>query len=312
MGNLIKIEGKNDFLNMNEIPMHPEEEIEKMLWENKGILGSDIYLLSRQITSYGGSDRIDILGLDSDNNIVIVEVKDEEVDERVISQVMRYAFWVETNPDSVKTLYLEKKDKEEDFEFDWSQKPSIRILIVAPSFNQDIRKLVGKVNYEIELIELKKFNDGKNDLIFVNQLDSQEVKPYKASTLRYSGEYGEEFYKSQRNPNSVPIFLKIADLMGEYIKNKGWNLVRSNNKNYISFKYGFPVVCGVKWIGSKSLALFFKISKETAESIKIQDFPLLRYEDQWNEASYKIDSVNLDLTKFDKLFEASYKSISGK
>lgn len=152
VSNLIKL-GNYDFANMNEIDMHPEEQIEKMIWENKGIL-PDIFLLSRQVISYGGSDRIDLLGLDSDNNIVIIEVKDEEVDERVISQVMRYAFWVETNPDSVKVLYSEKKGEEENFEFDWSQTPSIRILIVAPSFNQDVRKLISKVNYDIELIEM--------------------------------------------------------------------------------------------------------------------------------------------------------------
>lgn len=296
---------------MNEIAMHPEEEIEKMIWENKGIL-PDISLLSRQVQSYGGADRIDLLGLDSDNNIVIIEVKDEEVDERVISQVMRYAFWVETNPDSVKTLYLEKKDKVEDFEFDWSQEPSIRILIVAPSFNQDVKKLISKVSYDIELIELKKFNDGKNDFIFVNQLDSQEIQPHKASTLKHTGEYNEEFYKSQRNPNSVPIFMKVADLVEGYIKNKGWDLKRGNNKNYISFKYGFPNVCGVKWIGTLSFGIFFKVSKEFAESINIPEFPLYKYEEQWNEATYKVDSVNIDLKKLDDLFEASYKAISGK
>ena len=106
--NLIKIKGKETISNMNEIEIHPEEIIEKLLWENKDIL-PDIYLLSRQVPSYGGSDRIDILGLDSDNNVVIIEVKDEEVDENVILQVMRYAFWVETNPDSVKSLWYEKK-----------------------------------------------------------------------------------------------------------------------------------------------------------------------------------------------------------
>lgn len=311
MGNLIKIEGKSDFLNMNEIPMHPEEEIEKLLWENKGIL-QDIYLLSRQVISYGGSDRIDLLGLDSDNNIVIIEVKDEEVDEKVISQVMRYAFWVETNPDSVKTLYLEKRDKPEDFEFDWTRESSIRILIIAPSFNQDIKKLIGKVNYPIELIELKKFNDGKSDFILVNPLETQESKPYKASTLRYTGAYDREFYESQRNPESVSMFLSVADKMEEYLKNKGWNLVRSNNKNYISFKSGFRIVCGVHWIGSRSFGLLFKIPKEKANTINIPEFPLLRYEDEWNQALYKIESADVDFRKLDELFEGSYKAISGK
>ncbi len=252
VSNLIKIKDKDTLLNMNEIEIHPEEAIERLLWENKGML-PDIYLLSRQVQSSSGSERIDLLGLDSDNNVVIIELKDEDVTEEVILQVMRYAFWVEANPDSIRTLWLEKKNKPEDFEFDWTQKLELRILMIAPSFNQDVRKLINKVSYKIELIEFKKFNDGESDFIFLNQLENRRDPLYKPTALRYSGEYDEEFYKSQRNPNSVPIFLKIANTIEEYLRNKGWNLTRSNNRSYISFKYGFPIVCGIKWIGSKSM-----------------------------------------------------------
>ena len=227
--NLIKIKNKKEILNMNEIEIHPESEVEKLVWENKKIL-PDISLLSRQVPSYTGSDIIDILGLDNDNNIVIIEVKDEEVDENVISQVMRYAFWVETNPDSVKSLWYEKKENLEEIEFDWNKSINIRILVVGPSFNQDVRKLISRVKYKIELIELKKFNDGEEDYIFVNQIEEQELSPHKASTLKYTGEYGEEFYKSQRNPNSVPGFLKVTEMMEAHIKKKGWTLTRSNSE----------------------------------------------------------------------------------
>ena len=47
---------------------------------------------------------MDLVGLDKDNNIVIIEVKDEIVEESVISQVMEYAMWLESNPDLIKTL----------------------------------------------------------------------------------------------------------------------------------------------------------------------------------------------------------------
>ncbi len=312
--NLIRIKRQKELLNMNEIEIHPEEEVEKLLWENKGIL-SDIYLLDRQVPSCDGSKKVDILGLDNDNNIVIIEVKDEEADEDVILQVMRYAFWVETNPDSVKSLYLEKKEKKEGFDFDWGQKLNIRILIVAPSFSEDVKKLISRVKYNIELIELKKFNDGDSDLIFINQIDNEDNPSYKASALRYTGEYNEEFYKSERNENAVPHFMKVAELMETYLKQKGWNLNRKHNKNYISFKYGFPNVCGVEWIGSKTFAVFFKVSKEVSDTINVQNDSVDKYEysDRWNQIDYKVISPeSFDIKDFDTLFEAAYKNISGK
>ncbi|MBS3094151.1 DUF91 domain-containing protein [Candidatus Pacearchaeota archaeon] len=313
VSNLIKIKSKKELLNMNEIDMHPEEEIEEMLWNNKIL--SDIYLLNRQVPSYDGSKKIDILGLDNDNNIVIIEVKDEEADEDVILQVMRYAFWVETNPDSVKSLYLEKKDKEEGFGFEWNQKSNIRILIVAPSFTEDVRKLISRVKYNIELIELKKFNDGESDLIFINQIETEENPSYKPSVLRYTGEYGEEFYKTQRNEIAVPQFMKVVEMMESYLKQKGWNLKRKQNQSYIAFKSGFPIVCGVEWIGSKSFALFFKVPKEISDRININNSSIEKYDysERWNQIDYKIISLDfLNMKEFDALFEASYKNITGK
>jgi len=40
--------------------------------------------------------------LDNENNIVIVEIKDEMVNESVLYQVTRYALWVEAHPDAIK------------------------------------------------------------------------------------------------------------------------------------------------------------------------------------------------------------------
>lgn len=310
--NLIKIENKDATLNMNEIEIHPEEKLEKLLWENKAIL-PDIYLLSRQVPNYSGSDRIDLLGLDNDNNVVIIEVKDEEVDNKVIVQVMRYAFWVEENPDSIKSLWYEKKDGGDKIEFDWNQKLNIRVIIVGPEFNADIRKLKNKVNYPIELIEIKKFNDGKADFILVNQVKDEKTTNSKPSSLRYTGEYNEEFYASQRNPSSVPNFMKTAEKMENYIKSKGWDLTRNNNKNYISFKYGFPIVCGTQWTGSKSYDIFFKVKKEDYENFKTpQGFDEHGYEDNWKQAYFIVRQHDFDIKQFDKLFEAAYKNITGK
>ena len=143
----------------------------------------------------------------------------------------------------------------------------------------------------------------------MNKVMAEEEKPAKpVSTIR---EYDEEYYKDHYNPKSAKEFWELANKIENHIKKKGWNLTRSNNKGYISFKYGFPIVFGITFIGSKSFCLFFKISKETLDKIEIEGYKPYRYEDQWKQVLYKVESSDIDLKKFDPLFEAAYENIVG-
>jgi len=309
MANLILLKGKDETINMNEIAVHPEEQIERILFETKNII-PDVCLLKRQLQTYAKEDRIDIVGLDNENNILVIEIKAEMVDESVIPQVLRYAVWVETHPDAIKSIWLEQKDKPKDIDFDWEKDFDLKLLIIGPSFKPSVQKLINRITYPVELIEFKKFNDGCSDYIFLNKLIIEDEKPATpVSTVR---QYDEDFYKKQYNPASAKEFWLLCNRLEDYIKAKGWNLTRSNNKGYVSFKYGFPIVFGVIFSGSKSFCLFFKISKETTESIKIKDHEMLRYEEQWNQALYKIESGSLNLELFEPLFEEAYKNIVGK
>lgn len=308
MANLILLKGKHETINMNEIEVHPEEHIEKIIFETKNIL-PDVFLLKRQLQTYTKEERIDLVGVDNENNILIIEIKDEIVDESVIPQVLKYTVWVETHPDAIKSIWLEQENKPEDLIFDWEKEFNLRVLIIGPSFKPSVQKLINRITYPVELVEFKKFNDGTNDYVFLNKLIIEEEKVVRpVSTIR---EYGEEFYKQYYNLNSAKEFWKLSNRFEEYIKTKGWNLTRSNNKGYVSFKYGFFIVFGVSFIGSKSFCLFFKISKETAQKIKIAGHEMFRY-DQWNQALYKVESGEIDLNKFEPLFVAAYKNIVGE
>lgn len=307
MANLILIKNRKETVNMNEIEVHPEEAIEKIIFETENIL-PDVFLLKRQLQL--PKDRIDLIGLDKENNIVIIEIKDETVDESIIPQVLNYAIWVESHPDSIKSIWLEQKNPPEDFSFDWEKEYKVKIIVVAPSFRPAVQKAVNRINYPVDLIEFKKFTDGVQDYIFLNQLLIEEEKIIRpVSTVR---EYTEEFYKQHRNPKSAEKFWTLANRIEKYIKEKGWNLERSNCSFYISFKYGFPQVFGVQFLGSKSFALFFKIPKKVAEKIKVPGYKIHRYEDQWKQVLYKVESADINLKKFESLFIASYNNIVGQ
>ena len=118
MPNLFWKNNKNKTVNLVEQKFKSEEEFEKYIYNNKELL-SDIFIINRQIRARGGREIPDIIGIDNDGNVIIIEMKNTIVDENILPQVLKYALWAQTNPDSIKLLWSECKDKPEDIDIDW-------------------------------------------------------------------------------------------------------------------------------------------------------------------------------------------------
>jgi hypothetical protein len=83
-------------------------------------------------------------------------MKNKEVDAAVIPQVLEYAIWAESNPDSVKNLWLEAKDRPEDLTPDWDEY-GLRVIVVAPYIDRTTLEHVTKINYPVDLIEVSRW-----------------------------------------------------------------------------------------------------------------------------------------------------------
>lgn len=72
-----------------------EERLEDWIERDPSVLGMELAVLGRQVrTPYGG--RIDLLGMDSNGNTVILELKRDQTPRDVVAQVLDYASWVKT------------------------------------------------------------------------------------------------------------------------------------------------------------------------------------------------------------------------
>ena len=305
MQNLVWKNDKNITTNLAEGGFNSEREIEEYLC-NTGEFIDDIFIISNQIRAGNQVDIPDILAVDNDGNIIIMELKNTTVDEDILPQVLKYAIWAETNPDSVKSLWLETKNRPDDISIDWDNL-SIKIVVIAPKIKKSVVRVADAINYELELIEIKKFVDGKNEFVLMDKVEDD--KEYKNKiTTKGKVEYNEEFYKSERNPNSVSRFLTVEKKIEKYCTDMGWNLQRNRNRSYIGFKHGTRLVFGIDWLGTLSFGLFFKIPKSVALNTRIKGVELLRYKEEWKQAVYKIDD-KIDLKDFDQIFQAAYKNI---
>lgn len=71
-----------------------EENLEDWISERPGFLGEAILIIGRQIIIPGINDRLDILGLDSNGNSVIIELKRGKIKDPVDMQALRYASYL--------------------------------------------------------------------------------------------------------------------------------------------------------------------------------------------------------------------------
>lgn len=286
-------------------PFESEEEFEKIIFETPEIL-EDIFLIKRQIRGGSKSGIPDIVGIDNDGNICIVEMKNVTVDASIIPQVLQYAFWAETNPDSIKSLWLECEGKPDDLSVSWDSF-QVRIIVIAPTVLRSTLDIVNKINYPVDLIEVKRWIEGNNHLLLVNELEEDKRRQIKqvSGLEKYDG----DFYKKEYNRNSAREFVKHVREVESIIKQRGWTLKTKFNKHYCGFKAGFFNAFGIKWIGSKTFAFFFKLDKKQAENIPIR---MTRYDSQWKDAVYYIEPGKTKTKKFLPLFKAAYRKLTGE
>ncbi len=279
-------------------PFTSEQEFEQTVFDTPAVLG-DIYLLKRQIRGGTKPGIPDIVGIDSEGKVCVIEMKNADVDASVIPQVLEYAIWAETNPDSIKTLWLEASNRPDDLEVDWDDY-SVRVLIIAPSIDRSTLEHVNKIAYPVDLIEIARWSHNKDSWLLVNKLEplsSKKVKPVTGLKT-----YDQAAYEELYNPKSVPGFVKVCRAVQQVAAKNGWPVDGKFNKYYFGCKVGNYVVFGVKWLGSRSYALFFKVPETFARNTKVQGYKILRYEKLWHEVVFPVTGDNIQLGRFTAFF----------
>lgn len=285
-------------------PFKTEADFEKIVYENSELM-KDIFLLKRQIRGGNKSGIPDMVGIDTDGNICIVEMKNVPVDASIIPQVLQYAFWAETNPDSIKSLWLESDNRPEVIQPSW-EKIQIRIVIIAPEIQKSTLDLVEKINYIVDLIEIRRWVEDENEILMVNKLEPEIRKT--ARPVSGQPVYDEKFYKSLFNKTSVDDFLRYTYELEKYVNKQDWPLSLKFNKHYTSFKAGFFNAFGIKWIGTKTFAFFFKLDESEAKAISIK---MTKYDSQWGEAVYYIEPGKTKIKDYAALFSAAFRKLNG-
>jgi hypothetical protein len=294
--------------NLISKPFGSESEFEKYVFENQELLG-DVYIIHRQIRTGSREGIPDMIGVDQDARICIIEMKNIEVSEDILPQVLGYAIWADTNPDSIKAIWLEAKHKPEDIEIEWDNL-EVRVIVIAPDFRATVPRMAGKIGYPIDLIQIQRFGFEDEEFLLVDVL-AEKPSP-KVGTTKVMEEWDWDFYEREHGKEATQHFRKAVEAIAAFVEKQGWDLPYNLNKYYTGFKLGNRVVIGVYWGGTHAWNVGIKIPKESAEDFAGSDWEFQRYDSDFNNAVFRPkDWKAQEIHELEPLMIAAYKYISG-
>lgn len=295
--------------NLINKPFETEAQFEKYIFDNQELLG-DVFIIHRQVRTGSREGIPDMLGVDQDARICIIEMKNVPVSEDVLPQVLSYAIWAETNPDSIKAIWLESLNKPEDIEIEWDNF-EVRVIVIAPDYMPTVPRMAGKIGYPIDLFQVRRFCFEDDEFLLVEVLE--EVKPTKAVTTKYKQEWDRSYYESEHGKKATDQFLNAVAGLEKIVTGEGWGLPYNINKYYTGFKFGYRIVFHVAWAGTHVWDVRFTVPKDVAEKQKLKGWVLRRYDEEYKSASFRaLEPTVANVQELKSLCEAAYENVAGK
>jgi len=210
----------------------PEKELQSALNKNLQCLEEGL----RHLDSYVniGIGQIDSLALDENNNLVIIEYKTTENSDRdALIQALSYYAWLRENGVWLRE-YLRKKRVD-------SEVKDIRIIIVAPNFDNKVIKAVQAVEPRVTLVRYVtcEYSRGKRGILPQVILDNTMHRPPPEPPKTLDDHF--------RNKEHLrPLFEKLRNRIRENVESFDLRIA----KDYIGFAVYNRLFCSVSVLKS--------------------------------------------------------------
>lgn len=174
-----------------ELKIESENELEHLIVHNPLLVEEEeMRILGHQVPTNSGK-RVDILAVDSDDGLVVIELKIVE-DTYMLPQGLEYIDWVNENAERIKEMYNDQK-----ISVDVQQIP--RLLLIAPSFSQTLRKAAKYVAGDYCSLQLLEYHyletDKKEKGLFLKEI---HIDPIEAPIERWEIKDYIEYFEDEK------------------------------------------------------------------------------------------------------------------
>jgi predicted transport protein len=218
-----------------------EKSLQTLIESNLDEMLGVRFVASEHSTGKLHGGRIDSLGIDENNNPVILEYK-RAISENVVSQGLYYLDWLLDHKAEFKLLVLDRFGKADADAIDWT---SPRLICVAADFTKHDEHAVRQINRNIDLVRYRRFGV---DLLALELLASTTADaipadddPSKAKTGKATGDKPIAQAITEMDPS-------LRDLWEElraYTLGLGSDVTEKGTKLYVAFRRlrNFTTVC---------------------------------------------------------------------
>ena len=200
MGELNILNNNNYALPVKKIEVESvvlEKEVEEIIEKNpKEILGIDLLFIGRQVTTNTGKI-LDLLAVDSECDIVVIELKRDFAPREVIAQVIDYAAWINSIPereiDDIAREYFQKNSTpykslhlayESHFKSDVPKRfgEEVKMILFAHKFPIEVinaAEFLSERGTSIQAIEYEMFKENNKRFLYTNDIVSSSTEIYR-------------------------------------------------------------------------------------------------------------------------------------
>lgn len=221
---------------LHPCPPPKEKSIQSLIEAHMPTLLGIRFLASEYSTGKKHGGRIDTLGLDENNNPVILEYK-RHTNENVINQGLYYLDWLLDHKAEFELLSM-KTLNDQNIEVDWS---SPRLLCIASDFTKYDSYAVEQINRNIELIRYKLYDNSTQLLLeLVNsvQAENAPITSSDENSSKYIQKTVSELY--QQAGESIKALVEDLD---KFIFSLGDDVTKKELKLYYAYKKISNIVC---------------------------------------------------------------------
>lgn len=156
---------------VRQLNIKSEAELEQLLSESPGAIEEGLRILERQVPA--GRGFIDLLAVDSDNTLVVIELK-KESDDRVLTQGLEYYDFIRDNSERFAQIYS-------DHEINVRVEP--KLLLIAASFSPAVLAASRYVDLPLTLYTYTYLSLGDKQGLYLVEVDVSPPRVYKAGRL---------------------------------------------------------------------------------------------------------------------------------
>lgn len=303
------------------------EDLQEWIANNPIILGEELLIIQKEFDGFSDTnERLDLLAIDKNGNLVIIENKLDDSGRNVVWQAMKYAGYCSSlKKEDIKEIYqqyLNKKDTEEkaediiteflgkaDFsEVQLNQDLSQRIILVAREFRKEVTNTViwaRKFGMKIQCIKVTPYNVADNLIVDTDQIIP--VKDIADIMIGYDEKVQEDVKEKEKLANCQ---IMRSEFWHEFLPkfNEKSNLFSGRNIETKQYDHWFGTGSGIGGVHFN-----FLVTKEYAgvelgisggtqkENKKIFDYFYKNKEQIESEFGGKLDWERLDNKKMSRI-----------